>query len=38
MVKFSKVKKLLRRRIMYLNGVRVVVLKQQLVFSVDRIL
>ena len=38
MVKFSEVKKLLRRRSMSLNGVRLVVLKQQLVFSADRIL
>jgi len=38
MVKFSEVKKLLRRRNMSLNGVRLVELKQHLVFSADRIL
>jgi len=38
MVKFSVVKKLLRRRCMSLNGTRLVVLKQHLVFSADRIL
>jgi len=37
MVKFSEFKKLLKCRSMSLNGVRLVVLKQQLVFSVDRI-
>jgi len=36
MVKFSEFKKPLRRRSMSLNAVRLVVLKQQLVFSVDR--
>ena len=38
MVKFSEVKKLLRRRSMSLNGARLVVLKQRLVLSADRIL
>ena len=38
MVKFSEVKKLLRCRSMSVIGVRLVVLKQHLVFLVDRIL
>jgi len=36
-MKFSDVKTFLRRRSLSLNGVRLVVLQQQLVFSVDRI-
>ena len=38
MVKFSEVKKLLRCRSMSLNGVRLMVLKQHLVFSAGHIL
>ena len=38
MVKFSKVRKTLRRRSISVIGVRMVVLKQHLVFSADRIL
>jgi len=38
LVKFSEVKKILRRRSMSLIGLRLVVLKQHLVFSADHIL